>query len=111
MNIDEKQMLDNCYDFYGERIDEEKEFVPSESKAFEIWDRLDDISRNLADDECILRLGRFSAAPSVTVNEFRDIPPRKIRGREYEWIPPGASRFYSQSIYPMGWVKIRLEEA
>lgn len=105
-------ILDACYRHYSEKHFEENVFVAENEKSGNIYNKIADIIEGLNnEDETIIRLGRFSGAPSVTADEFRQIPDRKINKFNYiKWNHPGASRFYSEGIYPMGWVKLKFEE-
>lgn len=100
------QIIDSCYKFYDERFGEEDSFIRKD----EVWEVLDKIVSTMEENESIIRLGRFSGAPSVTADNFRSIPARKIRGNMVPWRSPGSSRFYVEGDYPMGWVKLRFEE-
>jgi CRISPR-associated protein Csm5 len=107
--LDLATVLNQCWEFYSRRFDPEEEgrFITDDG----VFDHLLRKIENCADGrECVIRLGRFSGAPSMTVDELRWLPPRRIQGRDYRWEEPGKTRFYSEGKYPFGWVKLRFEE-
>jgi len=91
-----------CNRFYREKLEmEHRKFYRNSS--------LERFSKALIDmvmekNAFLLRVGRFSGVESVTLDEYRN---PKTPGKKGKW---GTSRNVAEGMYPMGWVKVTVEE-
>lgn len=97
-----EQIRDCCNAFYRDKLQMEHEKFYAGSFASEISEQL--LNEPFAENEFLLRLGRFSGVESVTLDEYRNPqPPGRSRG----W---GKSRNIADEKYPMGWLKMQIKE-
>ena len=91
-----------CNSFYKDKLSMEDKKFYSTSAVSHISNSL--LNEEIEDDSFLIRLGRFSGVESVTIDNYRNPKPP---GRKGTW---GTSRNLVEMKYPLGWVKIRLEE-
>ncbi|MFC1730370.1 type III-A CRISPR-associated RAMP protein Csm5 [candidate division KSB1 bacterium] len=91
-----------CNAFYVPKVDEESEKFYERSTIQAASDELLKEVTSLANDECLIRIGRYSGCESVTVDTYRS---PEFGGRRNVG---GRSRNICEERYPMGWIKIRL---
>jgi len=91
-----------CNSFYRDKLSIEDKNFYSNSPISHISNSL--LNEEIEDDSFLIRLGRFSGVESVTIDNYRNPKPP---GKKRTW---GKSRNLVEMKYPLGWVKIRLEE-
>lgn len=98
--ISVEEILSACNHFYRDKMEmEHDKFYEGSFMADESAQLLD---IPISENECLLRVGRFSGVESVTLDEYRDPQPP---GKDKRW---GFSRNIADERFPMGWIKIRL---
>lgn len=91
-----------CNSFYKDKLSMEDKKFYSNSTISHNSDSL--LNEEIDDNSFLIRLGRFSGVESVTIDNYRN---PKSPGKKGIW---GTSRNLVEMKYPLGWVKIRLEE-
>ena len=90
-----------CNKFYNDEFKREQEFYELALDMHDIIDRMRSLFRvNQNENECVIRVGRFSGVYAVTINNFRNPHNRKWRN----------TRNLFEGKYPMGWVKVKFLE-
>ncbi|MFQ5772581.1 MAG: type III-A CRISPR-associated RAMP protein Csm5 [bacterium] len=95
-----EQIKNSCNRFYRDKMNMEHEKFYVSSPLAEFSEEL--LKEPVGENECIIRVGRFSGVESVTLDEYRDPQPP---GRNRGW---GRSRNIADGKFPMGWVKISI---
>ncbi|HIQ22104.1 MAG TPA: type III-A CRISPR-associated RAMP protein Csm5 [Planctomycetes bacterium] len=92
--IEPKVICEACNNFYVPRLEKElKRFVADRDLSRRLLDR----AGKMADNECLIRLGRHSHFECVTVGKPFHQPPRRGFGR---------SRSYAGGQLPLGWMRL-----
>lgn len=91
-----------CNSFYKDKLRMEDEKFYSTSRVSQVSNSL--LNEDMEDDSFLIRLGRFSGVESVTIDNYRNPQPP---GRKGIW---GTSRNLVEMKYPLGWIKIKVEE-
>lgn len=91
-----------CNNFYQDKLRMEDKKFYSASTISHISNSL--LNEEMKDDSFLIRLGRFSGVESVTIDNYRNPKPP---GKKGIW---GTSRNLVEMKYPLGWIKIKLEE-
>lgn len=108
--ITAQQIVSACNRFYRDKLLREHEDFYAGTIAGHPSEQLLGLTENLPADTCLLRLGRFSHAESVTVDGFRD--PRGRGGKHSTTRNLAVAATDGQRtptcLYPMGWLTMRL---
>lgn len=91
-----EQIITACREFYRDKMEKEHQKFYKNSGVSQWSQRLLDVP--LDDRSFLLRLGRFSGAESVTLDNYRNPKPPGDKG----W---GSSRNLAEGLYPMGWIR------
>ena len=105
--ISAKQIAEDCNYFYMVELDREIEFYEREHNSI-IAKKLKKISNEMekyqdSEDTFLLRVGRFSGVFAITLEDYRNPKPPGGKG----W---GNTRNLAKGKYPLGWVKVEMEE-
>ena len=93
-----RDLIEMCNAFYRPRLtDELDRFVTKPN----VRERLQTALHELADTECLIRLGRHSHFECVTVGEPYRVPPRRGFGATRSLIDVAG-----QAVVPLGWAKL-----
>ncbi len=100
-------VLASCRRFYLANLQEEHERFFQHTPYEKASERLLDYTRNLKEDECLVRIGRFTQAESKSIGRFRKgkIMVRTNRGRSF--MDHGTTRNLADGRYPMGWARLK----
>lgn len=94
------ELLQACNTFYRPKLEEDhRHFLAGDPERESVGRKLLDLAAQTADNEALIRLGRFSHFECVTVDRYRRAPRRGA----------GATRSLSCGLLPMGWARIRLD--
>lgn len=96
--LTKKQMVKSCTDFYRNKMEGEHKKFYQDSETESCSTQLLDTS--LDENSFLLRVGRFSGAESVTLDNYRNPRPP---GNRAVW---GTTRNLVEGKYPAGWVKV-----
>ena len=94
-----------CNNFYAQQFENEFKQFYEKSKYQDLREQIELIKERinyLKDNECIIRLGKFSQVESVTINKHRN--PWNTKGF-------GKTRTLTEEKFPIGWLKLRFEES
>lgn len=91
MSLTKDFIISSCNQFYEEEFKREREFYEFAVDMSEVIERMRNLLK-VGQDECIVRVGRFSGVYAVTISE------RKKEGK---------TRNLFEGKYPMGWMKIK----
>ena len=97
-----EEIKNACNSFYKDKLSMEDKKFYSNSTISHTSNSL--LNEEIEDTSFLIRLGRFSGVESVTIDNYRNPRPP---GRKEIW---GTSRNLVEMKYPLGWVKIKLEE-
>ena len=98
-----EQIVESCTSFYRDKMEREhiKFYQKTESERYSTMLLDTPLDKN----SFILRIGRFSGVESVTLDNYRNPKPP---GNKTQW---GTTRNLAEGIFPMGWVKVSINEA
>ncbi|MEN3039350.1 MAG: type III-A CRISPR-associated RAMP protein Csm5 [Candidatus Kryptonium sp.] len=99
MPIDKDFIIKTCNYFYSQELRREMEFYEFAVDMHDIISKMKTLF-NVKQNECLIRVGRFSGVYAVTINEYRNPANKK-------W---GTTRNLFDGRYPMGWIKIEFLE-
>lgn len=99
MPIDKDFIIKACNYFYGQELKREMGFYELAVDMQDIIGKMRALF-NVKQNECLIRVGRFSGIYAVTINKFRKPSNKK-------W---GTTRNLFDGKYPMGWIKIEFVE-
>ncbi len=107
--LDPDFIIKACKQFYIKNLKEEHDRFYKGTPYARVSEKLVKIASELAPDEFLLRIGRFTHAESKSINDYRKI---RVRGPKGRWttMSQGTSRSLADGKYPMGWVKVRFIE-
>ena len=97
-----EQIGEACNSFYRDKLRMEDEKFYSASAISRISNSL--LKEEIEDNSFLIRLGRFSGVESVTIDNYRNPRPP---GKKGIW---GTSRNLVEMKYPLGWIKISVQE-
>ena len=97
-----EQIVKSCTDFYRDKMEKEHEKFYKNSEVEKYSKQL--LSTTLDNNSFLVRVGRFSGVESVTLDNYRNPKPP---GNKTMW---GTSRNLAESRYPMGWIKVTVNE-
>lgn len=101
-NLSIAQVIGSCNNFYRDKLEmEHRKFF--KNSQFERWSKAV-LDVPVGESEFLLRVGRFSGVESVTFDNYRNPKPP---GKKAKW---GTSRNIAEGMYPMGWIKVKVEE-
>ncbi|MBW2031179.1 MAG: type III-A CRISPR-associated RAMP protein Csm5 [Deltaproteobacteria bacterium] len=106
MYIEPEFVLSACREFYLKNLHEEHERFYINSPYAEESRRLVEAASELSQDECLIRVGRFTQAESKSINRYRKVMVRGRGGRSRP-MDFGTTRNLADGRYPMGWLKLR----
>jgi CRISPR-associated protein Csm5 len=92
-----------CNNFYQNQFTEEFEKFYEETSCSELKNiaiKLNNYVADLKENECIIRVGKFSQVEAITVEKHRQ--PWNEKGY-------GATRTVTEDFYPAGWIKLSFE--
>ena len=92
-----------CREFYKIDLDREKKFYETEAEILKVLEMISEKERKMGEKETLVRVGRFSGVFAVTLEDYRD--PRPPRGKKY-----GKTRNLFDGKYPMGWMRVQVED-
>jgi CRISPR-associated protein Csm5 len=97
-----EQIVESCTSFYRDKMEKEhiKFYKNTESERYSTMLLDTPLDKN----SFILRIGRFSGVESVTLDNYRN---PKLPGNKTQW---GTTRNLVEEIFPMGWVKVSIDE-
>ena len=95
-------IIESCTDFYRDKMEKEHEKFYKNSEVEKYSKQL--LSTTLDNNSFLVRVGRFSGVESVTLDNYRNPKPP---GNKTTW---GTSRNLAESRYPMGWIKVTVNE-
>lgn len=96
MPLTKELIIESCNKFYRDEFKREMEFYAFATDMHDVIDKMR-VLFSLNQNECVIRVGRFSGVYAVTINKFRNPHNKK-------W---GNTRNLFDGRYPMGWVKIK----
>ncbi|GAF99069.1 unnamed protein product, partial [marine sediment metagenome] len=97
-----EQIGEACNSFYKDKLRMEDEKFYNTSAISDISNSL--LKEEVGNDSFLIRLGRFSGVESVTIDNYRNPRPP---GKKGIW---GTSRNLVEMKYPLGWIKISVQE-
>ena len=106
--VDAQYLLDALNDFYVHKyVQEALRFYNAGpvARVGKILEPVNCIVKNLASNEAILRVGRFSHVECMTLDDVRAPKTRMKNGRP---MPYGTTRTLANQLVPFGWIKVRL---
>ncbi|WP_028315708.1 type III-A CRISPR-associated RAMP protein Csm5 [Desulfatibacillum aliphaticivorans] len=105
--VDAQYLLDALNDFYVHKyVQEALRFYNAGpvARVGKILEPVNCIVKNLASNEAILRVGRFSHVECMTLDDVRAPKTRMKNGRP---MPFGTTRTLANQLFPFGWIKVR----
>jgi len=93
---------ESCLHFYKEKMEKDHEKFYKNSDVEKYSNQL--LGTVLDRNSFLLRVGRFSGVESITLDNYRNPKPP---GNKTVW---GRSRNLAEGKYPMGWVKVTIDE-
>jgi len=100
-----EEILTACRRFYTDNLKKEHEHFYRDSPYEATSAKLLRIADELAVNECLLRIGRFTQAESKSINRYRTV---MVRGKDgLRPMDEGTTRNLAAGRYPMGWVKLK----
>lgn len=108
MYLEPEYILTACRQFFLHDLEEEHQRFYRSSSYEKLSTILLNAGRSLANNECLIRVGRFTQAESKSINKYRTV---MVRGRQGSRpMPYGTTRNLAAGKYPMGWIKLRFKD-
>jgi len=96
-----RKLIEMCNAFYRPRLTDELDHWVTNPQFPKVRERLQKELRELAETECLIRLGRHSHFECMTVGEPYRVPPRRGFGATRSLIDVAG-----QAVVPLGWAKL-----
>lgn len=102
-----EKIIKACNDFYKDKLKQEHDKFYKNAPYQELTDTAKELLKvaeeiSEKNQECLIRVGRFSQVECVSIDEYRK---PKARNNIY-----GKTRNLADKLYPLGWCKLKFEE-